>query len=264
MGNDCAQDVGHGVRSIGGYLEQQADLKKLICTDLDGTFIGDDRSMYELMRHIQEKAFLLVFATGRHLPSILEFIREKSITKPDACICMVGTEVYILEKGNFLIDHNWSRIISEGWDRGKIEKLLGDIQELSLQDAQWQTEYKLSYYLRENSGEVLREIYDRLNGARLHATVIHSAGQFLDFLPHKSSKSKAASYLAKEFGISGQDIVVCGDSGNDLDLFQAGFKGIIVGNAQPELKSFTGELVYNAVGDYSAGIIEGLRYFKFL
>ncbi|MDY6834291.1 MAG: HAD-IIB family hydrolase [Chloroflexota bacterium] len=245
-------------------MEQQRNSRKLICTDLDGTFIGDDHSMYELVEHIHQNAFLLVFATGRHLPSILEFVQDKNISIPDACICMVGTEVYIQKKGNFLIDPNWSNIISEGWDRQSIERLLGDIQELSLQDDQWQTEFKLSYYLRENSAKVLQEIDTRLNGAGLDATVIHSAGQFLDFLPIKSSKSKAANYLATSFNIDPQDIVVCGDSGNDLDLFQAGFKGIIVGNAQPELKSFNGKSAYHAAGDYSAGIIEGLRHFKFL
>lgn len=37
-------------------------------------------------------------------------------------------------------------------------------------------------------------------------------------------------------------VIVCGDSGNDLGMFESGFKGIIVGNAQDELKDFQGRM----------------------
>ena len=39
--------------------------KKMLCTDLDGTFIGDDESMYELLRIIDGKDFLTVFFYDR-------------------------------------------------------------------------------------------------------------------------------------------------------------------------------------------------------
>jgi hydroxymethylpyrimidine pyrophosphatase-like HAD family hydrolase len=55
-----------------------------------------------------------------------------------------------------------------------------------------------------------------------------------------------------------------GNSGNDLGIFCAGFKGIIVGNASPELKGYTGENAYHAMGRCSAGIIDGLSHFDFI
>ena len=236
----------------------------MICTDLDGTFIGDDASMYELLRLIKGKDVSLVFSTGRHLPSVLKFIDEKRIRKPEVCILQVGTEVYLLSNEEFVLDSDWSRIISQGWEREEIVRLLSGIKELVRQGEEWQTEFKASYFLRENQTKVLPEINRRMQQAQLKVHIIYSAGQFLDFLPPLSGKAEAAKYVAGSFGVTAENVIVCGDSGNDLDMFQAGLRGTIVGNAHSELKSFNGDNAYHAAAQYAAGIIEGLKYFNFI
>jgi hypothetical protein len=177
---------------------------------------------------------------------------------------MVGTEVYFARKVELILDNNWSRIISHGWEREKIARLLADIKELVWQDEEWQTEFKASYFLRENQTEVLQEINWRMQEAELKAHIIYSSDQFLDFLPPLSGKSEAVRYVADNLRVRKRNVIVCGDTGNDLDMFKAGFKGIIVGNAHAELKSFEGDNAYHAVAPYAAGIIEGLRHFNFI
>lgn len=236
----------------------------MVCTNLDGTLLGDDRSMYELLNLTERGKFLLVFDSGRDIPSVDRLIERKNIQKPDAVICMVGTEVYFAGQGEFHLDQRWSEIISRGWHRQKILELMQDIQELRWQDSRWQTNLKVSYLLKENQQTVLKEIDRRLEEAQLEAKVVYSCNQFLDFLPIRSGKSGALSYITGKLGIGKQDVVVCGNTGNDLDLFEAGYKGIIVGNADPELRSYMGENAYHATSWYAAGIIEGLRHFEYL
>jgi sucrose-6F-phosphate phosphohydrolase len=237
--------------------------RKMVCTDLDGTFIGDDDSMYELLDIIDENNILLVFSTGRHLPLVMKFIDEKKIRKPDACLCLVGTEIYVLEKGQFILDDRWSEIISEGWHRERVLGLLRDIKELVWQPEEFQTKFKISYFLTENQEEVLKQVISRMQKAKLEVKIIYSCDEFLDFLPLRSSKAGALRYLINRFGVKKRDTIVCGDSGNDLELFRAGFRGIIVGNAHAELKNYKGKNAYRATGQYGAGIIEGLRQLDF-
>ena len=238
--------------------------QQMLCTDLDGTFIGDDGAMHQLLDIIGQYNMLLVYSTGRHLDSVMRFTREKQIRLADACILMVGTEVYFAHNGEFIRDSNWGQIISQGWERDKIARLLADIKETTRQDEEWQTEFKASYFLRENPDKVQPEIKRRMQQAQLKAHMIYSAGQFLDFLPPLAGKAAATKYVARRFGVGTENVLVCGDSGNDLDMFRGGFKGIIVSNAHPELKSFTGQNAYHATGEYSAGIVEGLRHFNFI
>ncbi len=238
--------------------------EKMLCTDLDGTFIGDDNSMYELLRLIRDRDISLVFSTGRHLPSVMQFVREKEIRMPEALIGSVGTQVYFADDGELILDDNWSQIISKDWEREKVVSLLTDIKELVRQDDEFQTEFKESYFLKENQSNVLREINQRMQGAELKAHIIYSDDTFLDFLPPLSGKAQAVGYVVDNFGLKKENVIVCGDTGNDLDMFKAGFKGIIVGNAHAELKKFEGENAYHAVAQYASGIIEGIRHFNFI
>jgi hydroxymethylpyrimidine pyrophosphatase-like HAD family hydrolase len=46
---------------------------RLLATDLDGTFIGDDEAMFALWQSLREAGIVVAFSTGRHLQSIQDF-----------------------------------------------------------------------------------------------------------------------------------------------------------------------------------------------
>ena len=98
--------------------------------------------------------------------------------------------------------------------------------------------------------------------------VIFSSGKDVDFLPKRSNKGNATRYLQKQLQMSGEKTLVCGDSGNDISLFETDSRGVIVNNAQPELLAWHQEegenRHYLAKSGYAAGILEAIAYFGFL
>ncbi|MFH1747265.1 MAG: HAD-IIB family hydrolase [Planctomycetota bacterium] len=235
---------------------------RLLATDMDGTFIGDDEAMFALWQALVDNDILLAFSTGRHLKSIEDFYREKQAQRrADACVCMVGTDIYIRRNGAYVLDQDWHQHISASWDKAAVEEILHAIPEARMQDEQWQSPFKSSYYLEEDVAERLAEIEHRLQEQGLQAKVVYSADKFLDLLPIRSGKGEAVRYLAQQLNVDTDNVVTSGDTGNDLDMMRGelGFHGIAVGNAASELKAFTPPHVYHAQASFAAGILEGLR-----
>ena len=240
---------------------------RMLATDLDGTFIGDDDAMFRLWQDLQAAQVFVAFSTGRHLPSIEAFYAEHDgAGRADACICMVGTEIWLRRGDRYERDDEWSRIISNAWDKDAVEAILQAVPEAVMQPAEWQSEFKSSYFLEENAERRLDEISARLVGEGLEAKVVYSAGRFLDLLPARSGKGGAVSYLASTLGIDPHDVITAGDTGNDLDMMRSelGLRCIAVGNSADELRRVTEPQIYHARAPYAAGIAEGLGHYGWL
>jgi len=98
--------------------------------------------------------------------------------------------------------------------------------------------------------------------------VIFSSDRDLDIVPSNSGKGEAVSYLRQKLQIAPQATLVCGDSGNDISMFQQRTLGVIVSNSQPELIDWhkSNQCVdrYLAKSSYAWGILEALAHFKLI
>ncbi|HEY5484961.1 MAG TPA: HAD family hydrolase, partial [Propionibacteriaceae bacterium] len=65
---------------------------------------------------------------------------------------------------------------------------------------------------------------------------------------------------ADSWGVPAEHVIAAGDSGNDAELLTAGFRGVIVANAQPELDSLAGPTIFRSAYSHAAGVLDGIRH----
>ncbi len=244
----------------------------LFVTDLDNTLVGDEQSLRilndYLQQHRQEYGTKIVYATGRSPVLYQQIQQEFNLLTPDALVLSVGTEIYL--DGNDTPDPDWVEILSPGWNRELVLSIAKKFRELVRQPDSEQRPFKTSFFLQQDVAvKVLPELELELQKSQLNIKLIYSSGIDLDIIPSSSDKGQAMEFLRQKWKFATERTVVCGDSGNDIALFAAAnAKGIIVGNARPELLHWHNEYPSNyrylAQNFCAAGIIEGLKYFGFL
>jgi len=232
----------------------------LFVSDLDGTLLGDAAALERFASWFtaRRKGFLLAYASGRFFDSIVEAVRDSALPEPDAVIGGVGTEIVSYESGSRV----WSPAygLDKPWDPERIRIALRGERGLTLQPSALQSAFKISYYLHDAGTDRLEDIRRTVRATGVAADIIYSSNRDLDVLPQGVNKGSAVARLARWAGIAPPDVIVAGDTGNDLSMFEHGFCGIVVGNAQPSLRALTGDRVYLARGSCADGVLEGLDY----
>jgi len=240
-------------------------MKFLLVTDLDNTLVGDDEATQVLNQRLQSKRsqICLVYATGRSHASTCELIAQKQLLAPDYLIAGVGSEIY--QDG--ALDLDWAEHLSQDWDKMAIASLAQQFSQLKPQSLQEQNPWKISYCLEpaaENSS-TLQALQHKLTASGLAAQIIFSSNRDVDILPQTSNKGNALTYLQKRLQIQSEATLVCGDSGNDINMFEQDVRGVIVANALSELLEWHRECGtknhYLAGSACAWGIMEGMAYF---
>ena len=128
--------------------------------------------------------------------------------------------------------------------------------------------------------ELLDEVEARIEG-RFDEVLIYSYDSqddkgLLDVQPNSATKQTALEYVALAHDCSKTDVVFCGDSGNDIFPLTAGFRGVLVRNADEQLVTGVTQAMqedpdleaYFAVGGfrglngyYAGGVLEGAAYY---
>ena len=241
-------------------------INKLIIVDIDDTLLGDNKSLKELKSLIQKNSDQTAFgvATGRHLDSALEILKQNDFLIPDVFITSVGSEIYYHSDDKYYKSTGWESHISYQWDREKILNLLKEFDFLILQEEENQNAYKLSYYV-EAEDALINQVREKLKKNKIKCSFIYSHSKFIDILPIRANKGKAVNYLSNRWNISRNSILTCGNSGNDEDLLNGYFLGVVVGNYLQELERFKRKKnIYFSSESYAAGIIDGINHYQFI
>ncbi len=258
----------------------------VLATDLDDTLIPlpenaqNQADLMTLNHEVRRLGTELVYITGRHQALALQAIQQFELPQPDWLICDVGTS--ILAKSprqgfdKVLAYLAYQDQIIAALPIEALRERLANKPGLRLQEAEKQGQFKLSYYAdAARLNDLAGEIQELLDHWQAPYSLIKSIDPFngnglLDFLPASISEAQALAWWVDHAGRDREAIVFAGGSGNDLTALTAGYRGIVVGNADRSIAQSAYEAhrklggrqrLYVAQAPATSGVLEGCRWF---
>lgn len=265
----------------------------LICTDIDGTLLNDDKKLLpqvkQSLRDAAAQGIQVVLVSGR-MPSGVEVI-EKELQLQCVKICNAGSYILLGEKcicAEYMpsrVMRNMYKMVAEkrniplwifrekewyvtGMDE-YIEKeqvfvsyipRLVDVEELA---AQWDKEGKGPNKLLvaadpETIQEIHREMREQKEQLWPDIDMARSADTFLEIFPKGVNKGTALAAVCRELGMSRERAIAFGDHELDIPLIEAAGTGVAMGNAIEQLKE---KADYVTKSNNEAGIACALEHF---
>lgn len=238
---------------------------RAVFTDLDQNLLGDPESLETFVRFVRQNRKCASFgiATGRRLDSALQIMKRFRIPQPDVLITSVGTEIHYAP--DLTVDTAWTQHIDHLWDRKAVRRLLEELPGLKLQPKEFQSRFKISYYIDVQIAPSHDEINALLRSQELTVNTILSFGQFMDVVPVRASKGFALRYFADQWGVPLEHILVAGGSGADEDMMRGNTLAVVVANRHHEELSQLAETerIYFTEKPFAAGILEAIDHYDF-
>lgn len=237
---------------------------KLIVSDLDGTLLEDDHSIsprtVEMVDKLRELSVLFTIATGRSLTASKEYIERLNISTP--VILFNGARIFDPVEGKYLTEHTLSRKAVETIiEKAKRQRDLTVAFFVSEEVYMYNVCLKAStYFIRDaivyRSVEDLSDFVDQ-NVTKIvfagqpydldklemelpeileEADVVKSEDDLLEILPKGVNKASALKELCGILRVPLSEVIVLGDSMNDLQMIRVAGFGIAVGKAKDEIR----------------------------
>ncbi|KAG2242046.1 hypothetical protein Bca4012_021356 [Brassica carinata] len=252
----------------------------ILVTDLDCTLVDhDDPENTDLLRfnalweaHYRHDS-LLVYSTGRSMRSYLSLRNKKPLLTPDIAITSVGSEIAYGGGESMVSDDVWVARMGEMWNREIVLEETSKFPQLEPQPDKSQEQHKVSFFVeREHAVEIMKVLPGRLLERGVDVKLVYSNDYAFDVLPKGSGKGGALTYLLEKLESEGKqpsNILVCGDSGNDAELFNISQAyGVMVSNSHKELLQWHEEnandnpKIILASERCGAGMMEALQRFN--
>jgi sucrose-phosphate synthase len=247
------------------YRPTQPQNPFFLAADIDGTLLGDEEGQVQLLALARafRQSLRLAYVTGRYEWSVLRVIEEGFLPRPDFICSNVGTDLLVLDDSGNCLGQKYAAQVGSEWDLETIYRL-GEGEGIRRQDFnEGQPRFQAGFFW-DGEPRTLQAFSDRLS--ELHQYhILASYGEYIDVLPNPLGKGKAVQFLQKELGFDPARVIVAGDSGNDREMLETEFKGIVPVNALDELKIIaSNHRHYQSPLPAARGVLDGLHHFGFL
>lgn len=242
---------------------------KMLVLDIDGTIVEHSKNfirpvIVEALLQLQQQGIIVVLNSGRIVEAMKEFgntlklhdFHGYLIGNNGSTIYDCKTEEIIYESlmdkellaksYNYAKEHDLhmmmvtnNQIIFSHIDEAiQIEKKAIDIDFIWSMHLDRHLHKPIQRITYTYSMERLDEVEDNLRKS-LHteANVVRSQSIFLDVMNIDCDKAKGLEILGERTGITSQQMVACGDGGNDLGMILYAGMGVAMGNATAHVKA---------------------------
>mgnify|MGYP002628774804 CR=1 FL=1 len=239
---------------------------RLFVSDLDGTVLplagGDGVRRFAAWWDSLTPATrpLLCYNSGRLCGDVRAVVRAVGLPAPDYVIGGVGTS--LTDAAGHQLPGFLERF-ANGWERSRVQEIMAGVRGIEPHPERFQSPYKSSWSLLDADPARITAIVAALASADLRVRVIYSSDRDLDVLPADAGKGHAVEWLRRKTRVAARNVVVAGDTENDLAMFELpDVRGIAVANARPGLLAGLSTCdVYRAAATEADGVIEGLECF---
>lgn len=265
---------------------------KVLVLDIDGTIVAHSKNkinevVIKALHKIQEEGTIVVLNSGRIIEAMKEFgsvLKLKDfngylIGNNGSTIYDCAREEIIYES---LMDKN---LLEEAYAYAQKEELhmmmvtndqiiFSHIDEsIQIEKKAIDVDFVWSHHLERHFDKPIQRITFTYTEERLDevekdlrqcfhakANIVRSQTIFLDMMNIDCDKSKGLEVLSSLLALPINQMVACGDGGNDLGMIMSAGLGIAMGNASDHVKSHADKVVGNVEDNGIVEVIE--HYFK--
>nr|WP_288453515.1 glucosylglycerol-phosphate synthase [uncultured Pseudomonas sp.] len=233
----------------------------LLATDLDGTFLaGDPEDRLSLYQTIAAHPEIqLAYVTGRSLEAVLPLLADPTLPQPDFIIADVGAtfvhgdSLQPIQQLQGQVDARWP-------GESQVAQAL---EGFGLERQDVPQARRCSYFCtpEQAADPALAQVAETLG-----CDLLYSADRYLDFLPKGVNKGTSLKALVEWLGLDDGEVLACGDTLNDLNMLDGTYKGVCVGESEPNLIKATEyqSWILQADRPGCGGILQAFVHFGFL
>lgn len=264
---------------------------KVICCDIDGTLVRDDKSLSDanklwIKKAVQEKGVEFTLVSGRMYNGVHPFYDELGITGPISCYnggSLYNKEGKIVE--DHRVPHDIAMQVLEVQKKIKVPLILFNDQKWYLQEEDnYVHPKKLRVYQTECIEGDFHQLLNEFDSNKLLfmspdtskldevETTLRNMGMadgkltfyrstdFLELMPYGVNKGMAIDALARYFKISPAQIMAIGDDYNDIEMLQRAGISVAMDNAVDEARAVA---KYTTDTNMNDGVAKAIQRFVF-